>query len=78
MSDLMDVVRLKSRDNARTPMMWDNSANGAFTAPDVKPWIRMNEEYADINVQAQERDPDSVLNYFIKLAHMRKQHPLMV
>jgi glycosidase len=38
----------------------------------------MNDEYADVNVQAQERDPDSVLNYYKKLLHIRKQHPLMV
>lgn len=78
MSDAMHVIRLKGRDNARTPMLWDNSENGGFTQPGTKPWLRMNEEYADINVQAQERDPDSVLAYFKQLIHVRKQHPLMV
>lgn len=78
MSDVMDVVRLKSRDNARTPMMWDNSDNGGFTPPGTKPWLRQNDEYADVNVQAQERDPDSVLSYFKQLIQVRKQHPLMV
>lgn len=78
MSDVMDVVRLKSRDNARTPMMWDNSDNGGFTPPGTKPWLRQNDEYADVNVQAQERDPDSVLSYFKQLVQVRKQHPIMV
>ncbi|CAL5869751.1 uncharacterized protein PFLUO_LOCUS3981 [Penicillium psychrofluorescens] len=76
MKDTMDVIRLKSRDNARTPMPWDNSTHGSFTTAS-KPWIRMNDEYPEINVQSQEQDPDSALNYFKKLVHMRKQHPLM-
>lgn len=78
MSDAMDVIRLKGRDNARTPMMWDQSKNHGFTSPETKPWIKMNEEYDDISVEGQERDPDSVLNYFKKLIHIRKQHPLVV
>ncbi|GAQ06594.1 oligo-1,6-glucosidase [Aspergillus lentulus] len=77
MSDVMHVIRLKGRDNARTPIMWNNAPNAGFTSPDAKPWLRMNDEYADINVQAQDRDPDSVLNYYKKLLHIRKQHPLM-
>lgn len=78
MSDIMHVIRLKGRDNARTPMLWDNSENGGFTGKGVKPWLRLNDEYAEINVEAEERDPDSVLNYFHRLIHIRKQHPLMV
>lgn len=78
MSDVMDVIRLKGRDNARTPMLWDRSENGGFTQPGTKPWLRQNDEYDDINVDAQEQDPDSVLSYFKQLAHTRKQHPLMV
>lgn len=78
MTDVMDVIRLKGRDNARTPMMWDSSENGGFTKPGTKPWLRMNDEYSDINVQEQESDPDSVLSYFKQLLHLRKQQPLMV
>lgn len=74
----MAVIRLKGRDNARWPMMWDNSRNAGFTLPETKTWIRMNDEYADLNVQAQERDPDSVLNYFKQLTHIRRQHPMLV
>lgn len=78
MSDVMHVIRLKGRDNARTPMMWDNTPNAGFTAQSVKPWIRMNDEYPDIIVAKQEEDPDSVLNYYKKVAYLRKQHPVMV
>lgn len=78
MSDAMDVIRLKGRDNARTPMLWDNSENGGFTQPGTKPWLRLNDEYPDINVQAQEQDPDSCLSYFRRLLTLRKQQPVMV
>lgn len=78
MSDAMDIIRLKGRDNARMPMPWDTSANNGFTGAHVKPWIRLNDEYPEVNVEKQEQDPDSVLNYFTKLTHIRKQHPLMV
>lgn len=78
MSDAMEAVRLKGRDNARMPMPWDTTPNNGFTGASVKPWIRMNDEYPDVNVEKQLKDPDSVLNYFMKLTHTRKQHPLMV
>lgn len=78
MSDVMHAIRLKGRDNARFPMQWDRSPNAGFTASNVKPWIKMNDENSDINVYQQDEDPHSVLNYFRRLLHMRKQHPLMV
>ncbi|OJJ42749.1 hypothetical protein ASPZODRAFT_155202 [Penicilliopsis zonata CBS 506.65] len=77
MSDVMNAIKLKGRDNARSPMLWDNSKNAGFTNPEGKTWIRLNEEYMNLNVQTQERDPDSVLNYFKQLAHIRKQHPML-
>lgn len=78
MSDVMDVIRLKGRDNARAPMMWDESPNSGFTAQGVKPWIKFNDEYPEIVISRQEKDPDSILNYYKKLANIRKQHPVMV
>lgn len=78
MSDVMYSIQLKSRDNARTPMQWDTSPNSGFTGPGVTPWLKMNERYTDLNVYTQERDPDSVLNYYRKLVLLRKQHPLLV
>lgn len=78
MSDAMEAVRLKGRDNARMPMPWDTTPNNGFTGAGVKPWIRLNDEYPEVNVEKQLKDPDSVLNYFMKLTHTRKQHPLMV
>lgn len=78
MSDVMYAIKKKGRDNARTPMHWDTTPNSGFTGPTVKPWLKLNDGYADINVVTQRRDPDSVLNYFRRMLHMRKQHPLLV
>ena len=59
-----------SRDNARTPMQWDASANAGFTTG--TPWLKVNDNYPEINVAAQEEDPDSVLNYYRHLTALRK------
>lgn len=59
-----------SRDNARTPMQWDSSPNAGFTTG--TPWLKVNDNYPEINVAAQENDPDSVLNYYRRLAALRK------
>lgn len=59
-----------SRDNARTPMQWDSSPNAGFTTG--TPWLKVNKNYPEINVAAQENDPDSVLNYYRRLTALRK------
>ncbi|MDE6601400.1 MAG: alpha-glucosidase [Lachnospiraceae bacterium] len=66
----------KSRDNARTPMQWDDSENAGFTAG--KPWIAVNPNYKEINARAETADPDSVFHYYKKLIALRKQNPVMV
>jgi oligo-1,6-glucosidase len=65
-----------SRDNSRTPMQWNAGRNAGFT--DGEPWIRPNPNHAEINVEAAEADPDSVLHYYRKLIAMRKANPVMV
>ena len=59
-----------SRDNARTPMQWDDSPNGGFTSG--KPWLKVNPNYRTVNAAAQERKEDSVLRYYRKLIALRK------
>ena len=59
-----------SRDNARTPMQWNNSINAGFTIG--TPWLKINPNYKSINVKTQEHNPDSVLNYYRKLISIRK------
>ena len=59
-----------SRDSARTPVQWDDSQNAGFTTG--KPWIPVNENYHRINVAAEEKDPDSLLNFYRKAIYLRK------
>lgn len=59
-----------SRDNARTPMQWDNTTHAGFTTG--IPWIKVNSDYSSVNVQAQMEQPDSVLSYYRTLIGLRK------
>ncbi|TAE03199.1 MAG: alpha-glucosidase [Bacteroidetes bacterium] len=67
--------KISARDNGRTPFQWDGSANAGFTAG--KPWIKVNPNYTTVNVEVQEKDPNSVLNYFRKTVQTRKQNPAL-
>ena len=69
-------ITFKSRDNARTPMQWDNSAQAGFTAG--TPWIAVNPNYKEINAKSETADPDSVFHYYRKLIALRKENPVMV
>lgn len=75
-NDMMEFLRYKSRDNARTPMQWDNTSNAGFT--NVKPWICVNPNYTKINAQDQIKRQDSVFNYYKQLIKLRKQNPIIV
>ncbi len=66
----------KSRDNARTPMQWDNTEHAGFTTG--TPWIAVNPNYKEINAKIQTADPDSVFHYYKKLISLRKQYPVIV
>jgi oligo-1,6-glucosidase len=61
-----------SRDSARTLVQWDDSPNGGFTTSD-KPWFYVNPNYTEINVAAQENDPNSLLNFYRKAVALRKK-----
>ena len=65
-----------ARDNARTPMQWDASANAGFTAG--TPWIAVNPNYPAINAAAEVNDPDSVFNYYRQLIALRHTHAIIV
>ena len=66
----------KSRDNARTPMQWDDTKHAGFTTG--TPWIAVNPNYTEINAKAETTDPNSVFHYYKKLIALRKQNPVMV
>ncbi len=72
----LPVVHIQSRDNARTPIQWDDSRNGGFSSAD--PWLKVNPNHSKINIAAQEKDPDSILNFYRGLTKMRKEHLALV
>ncbi len=67
------------RDKCRTPMAWANAANGGFCPAGVTPWLPLNPDYAQgINVAEQISDPDSLLSFYKKMLHIRKEHPALI
>ena len=68
--DAFNAVKKFSRDNARTPMQWDDGDNAGFTTG--TPWLMVNPKYKKINVKSQIDDENSVLNYYRKLTALRK------
>lgn len=76
MDEFMKVLNYSSRENGRTPMQWDDSENAGFTTG--TPWKRINENYKDINVAEQEKDPISVLNHFRKMVKLRNDNKVLV
>lgn len=74
--DMMRFIGLRGRDNARTPMQWDDSKNAGFTSG--TPWIKVNPNYKEINAAAERKDPDSVFCYYQKLIALRKREAVMV
>ena len=73
--DTLELLRLKSRDNSRTPMQWDDSQNAGFT--DGTPWISVNENHKEINAKACMEDKDSVFYYYQKLIRLRHEMPVI-
>ena len=74
--DMMRYLKEISRDNARTPMQWDDSKNAGFT--DGTPWINVNPNYKEINAKAALADPDSVFHYYQELIRLRHTLPIIV
>lgn len=68
------LIQLKARDHTRTPMQWDSTVNAGFCPKDVKPWMRVNDDYPKVNVEAQLKDPQSVLAYWRRCIEFRKSH----
>ena len=73
---MMKCLMLRSRDNARTPMQWDDSAQAGFT--DGAPWIKVNSNYKEINAAQQLEDPNSIFYYYQKLIRLRKEKDIIV
>ena len=72
MSDLMRELRLKARDNGRLPMQWDASRNAGFTKSE-KPWMKINPDFKEWNVDTQIYDKQSVMSYWKEMLGLRKK-----
>ena len=75
-AEIMASLYAKSRDNARTPMQWDDGANAGFT--EGTPWIEVNPNYPEINARAEMEDGDSIYHYYQKLIRLRKDLKIFV
>lgn len=71
----MKYIAFHSRDNARTPMQWNDSKNAGFSTH--QPWLKVNANYPDINVENALADPDSVFYYYQKLIKLRHELPVI-
>ncbi len=74
--DMMRYLCCKSRDNARTPMQWNDEKNAGFT--EGAPWIMVNPNYLKINAKEQLSRETSVFHYYQKLIRLRKEHEIIV
>ena len=72
----MRSIHAKSRDNARTPMQWNDGENAGFTQG--TPWLKINPNYKEIHAAGQMNDEDSIFSCYKKLVHLRKEYPVFV
>ena len=70
------MVNRKTRDNSRTPMQWNASKNAGFT--DGQPWIRINNNYKNINVEKDLLNKDSIYKFYQKLISLRKSNDILI
>ena len=75
-SKVLKLIQRATRDSARTPMQWSDEENAGFSS--AKPWFYVNDNYRQVNVRAQEEDPDSLLNFYRKLLKFRKEQPVVL
>ena len=73
--EALEVLRQRSRDNGRSPMQWNSGEYAGFS--DREPWIGIPANHTLINVEDEDGDPDSILNYYRKLTALRKRYPII-
>jgi oligo-1,6-glucosidase len=73
---VLATLHAKSRDNARTPMQWDDGLHAGFTSG--SPWIKVNPNYREINVKQAAADPGSIFWYYHRLIRLRQENPVVV
>ena len=72
----LNAQKISARDNSRTPFQWNTSANAGFTTG--TPWLKVNPNYKTVNVEAEEKDSNSCLNYFRQVVKLRKDNLVLV
>lgn len=73
--EALHIVHERSRDNGRTPMQWAYALNAGFS--ETEPWLSVPNNYMYINAEAEQKDEDSILNYYKKLVALRKQEKII-
>lgn len=73
---MMSAIHARSRDNARTPIQWNDSRNAGFTKG--TPWIKVNPNFPEINAEKAYNDPNSIFHFYKKLIQLRKKHEIVV
>lgn len=73
--EALNVLAQRARDNSRTPMQWNSGKFAGFSESSA--WLAIPENYKTINADAEESDPDSILNYYRKLVQLRKEYPVI-
>ena len=71
---VLEIIQQRTRENARTPLQWSDAKHAGFSTEE--PWFPINDNYHELNVQAQEEDPNSLLNFYRKLLRFRKESPV--
>lgn len=74
-TEALDIIAKRSRDNGRTPMQWNGTENAGFSTQ--APWLAVTDNYREINVETEEKDPDSILNFYKKLVQLRKEKKII-
>ncbi|WP_027631732.1 glycoside hydrolase family 13 protein [Clostridium hydrogeniformans] len=74
--EAMEALWKVSRDNARTPMQWSSSENAGFSSG--TPWIKINPNYKDINVEAEAKDENSIFNFYKKMIDIKKNNQCLI
>ena len=73
---VLSIIQQSSRENARSPMQWDDGPNAGFTTG--RPWFYVNGNYYEVNVRAEEEDPNSILHFYRRLIAFRKATPVVL
>ncbi|HOO25683.1 MAG TPA: alpha-glucosidase [Clostridiales bacterium] len=74
---VMRIAKVAARDNGRTPVQWSAEKNAGFTTAE-KPWFYINDNYKEVNVEAAEKDPNSLLHYYRLLLKLRRENPVFI